>query len=283
MKHAVNRSLVLLGAAIMLFGSGYNANAQQILDGAYIKENTPTRRVIPYTPIREADVQWARRVWREIDLREKINHPLYYPTIPLQERKSLWDVIKEGVEEKTIHAYDDEEFLVQLTQSEAMAKMGDSIEIYIEDPDNPDGEPIPSATYEELTSDRIKRYQLKEDWFFDRERSIMDVRIIGMQAVKEAIDQNGNFKGYASTFWIYFPEARYVFANYDVFNRHNDAERRTYEDIFWKRFFSSYIIKRSNVYNHRLISSYKKALDMLLEGEKVKERIFFYEHDLWHP
>ena len=36
---------------------------------------------------------------------------------------------------------------------------------------------------------------------------------------------------------IYFPEARYVFANYDVFNRQNDAERRTFEDIFWKRMF----------------------------------------------
>ena len=82
-------------------------------------------------------------------------------------------------------------------------------------------------------------------------------------------------------FWVYFPEARYVFANYDVFNRQNDAERRTYEDIFWKRMFNSYIVKRSNVYD-RNNKDYLKGLDLLLEGDKIKEDIFNYEHDLWH-
>lgn len=272
--------LILVLAFSFVFVTN-EVSAQKILDGPYIKENTPTRRVVPYTPIREADVMWARRVWRVIDLREKINHPLYYPTEPLAERKSLFDVIKEGVTEGTLTAYDDEEFLVALTKAQATGKLGDSIQIYVEDPDDPTGDLIPETTYQELTPDRIKQYYIKEDWFFDRERSVMDVRIMGLMPIKEAIDQDGNFKGYASTFWIYFPEARYVFANYDVFNRHNDAERRTFEDIFWKRMFNSYIKRWSNVYNNRIIDSYKKGLDALLEGEDIKEQIMFVEHDLW--
>src|SRR5687768_17827898 len=36
-------------------------------------------------------------------------------------------------------------------------------------------------------------------------------------------------------FWVYFPEARPVFAVNEVYMRHNDAERRTFDDIFWKR------------------------------------------------
>jgi len=82
-------------------------------------------------------------------------------------------------------------------------------------------------------------------------------------------------------FWVYFPEARYVFANYDVFNRQNDAERRTFEDIFWKRMFNSYIIKRSNVYERGLID-YKLGIDLLLEADQIKEEIFNMEHDVWH-
>lgn len=276
------KRLVLILVSVVSFVFITNElSAQKILDGPYIKENTPTRRVVPYTPIREADVMWARRVWRVIDLREKINHPLYYPTEPLAERKSLFDVIKEGVTEGTLTAYDDEEFLVALTKAQATGKLGDSIQIYVEDPEDPTGDLIPETTYQELTPDRIKQYYIKEDWFFDRERSVMDVRIMGLMPIKEAIDQDGNFKGYASTFWIYFPEARYVFANYDVFNRHNDAERRTFEDIFWKRMFNSYIKRWSNVYNNRIIDSYKKGLDALLEGEDIKEQIMFVEHDLW--
>jgi hypothetical protein len=81
--------------------------AQTVLDGAYIKEHTKTKRVVPYTHIREADVIWARRVWRTIDLREKMNHPLYFPTEAINDRKSLFDVIRQGLlVDGSITAYD---------------------------------------------------------------------------------------------------------------------------------------------------------------------------------
>ena len=64
------------------------------------QEHVPTKRVIGYTHLREADVLWSKRVWRTIDLREKQNHPLYFPEIPISDRMSLWDVIKYGVLEE---------------------------------------------------------------------------------------------------------------------------------------------------------------------------------------
>jgi hypothetical protein len=72
-------------------------NAQTVLDGPYVKEHTPTRKVVPYTHLREADVMWAKRIWRVIDLREKMNHPLYYPVEPINDRKSLFDIIKQAL------------------------------------------------------------------------------------------------------------------------------------------------------------------------------------------
>ena len=274
--------LILLTIILTTVGGLTNLDAQKILDKPWIKENTPTRRVVPYTHVREADVMWHRRIWREIDLREKINHPLYYPVIPIQDRKSLFDVIKYAVvEEKTLTAYDpvDDEFTGPWTVAEAIGKMGDSLTIMIEDEW---GDPsIPQITYNEVTSDAIVKYRLKEDWFFDNERSIMDVRIIGICPYMIATDENGNYKGIKPIFWIYFPEARYVFANYDVFNRQNDAERRTFEDIFWKRLFNSYILKRSNVYDRYSID-YLTGIDLLLEADRIKEDIFNMEHDLWH-
>ena len=69
--------ITLIGLAILSTISVTEVKAQKVLDKPWIKENTPTRRVIPYTHVREADVMWHRRVWRQIDLREKINHPLY--------------------------------------------------------------------------------------------------------------------------------------------------------------------------------------------------------------
>jgi len=276
-----NVRLILVGL-IFFVGLSFSGNAQnKILDKPWIKENTPTRRVIPYTQVREADVMWHRRIWRTIDLREKINHPLYYPISPIADRKSLFDVIKEGVSNGELTAYDfsDDEFAIPLTKSEAVASMGDTITVYQEDEY---GDPsIEVKTYEEVGSVDIIAFRLKEDWFFDRERSMMDVRIMGICPVKNLLNDDGSVRGPKPLFWIYFPEARYVFANYDVFNRQNEAEKRTYEDIFWKRMFNSYITKRSNVYD-RSLPEYKTALDLLLEAEKIKEDLFIMEHDLWH-
>jgi len=256
----------------------------KVLDKPWIKENTPTRRVIPYTHVREADVMWHRRIWRVIDLREKINHPLYYPIVPIQDRKSLFDVLKEGILEGTITAYSDadDEFTIQLTKAEAKNKMGS----WKENKQYDDfGEEIIGASdsiYEDFSSQDIVEYRLKEDWFFDRERSIMDVRIIGIAPARNNIDMStGESKGKELMFWVYFPEARYVLANYDVFNRQNEAEKRTYEDIFWKRIFNSFIYKRSNVYD-RNNKEYLKGLDLILESDNIKEDMFNMEHDMWH-
>jgi len=269
-------SLIFLGLA--------PANAQyKVLDKPWVKENTPTRRVVPYTHVREADVMWNRRVWRVIDLREKINHPLYFPIKPIAGRKSLFEVIKLGVEEGTLTAYDYEydEFTVPLTKAEVSKGILRTFELKANFDDY--GEVIEGAedtAWNDVESDAISAYRLKEEWFFDRERSMMDVRILGIAPVRLDFADDGSVRGSLPMFWIYYPEARYVFANYDVFNRQNDAERRTFEDIFWKRMFNSYAYKKSNVYD-RESRGFLKNIDVLLEADKIKNELFIMEHDLW--
>lgn len=108
----------------------------------------------------------------------------------------------------------------------------------------------------------------------------MDVRILGICLVRDSYTENGEFRGKEPLFWIYFPEARNVLAKAEVFNRFNDNERRSYDDIFWKRMFDSYIYKEENVFD-RKIADYTAGLDALLESERVKNDLFKFEHDLW--
>ncbi|MGZ4049029.1 MAG: type IX secretion system ring subunit PorN/GldN, partial [Bacteroidia bacterium] len=97
----------------------------------------------------------------------------------------------------------------------------------------------------------------------------------------EKLSEEGDVIGVKPLFWIYFPDARPYLAKAAVFNRHNDAERMSYDELFTKRMFSSYVYKESNVYN-RSILDYKTGLDVQLESEDIKENIFNYESDLWH-
>jgi gliding motility associated protien GldN len=250
----------------------------------YPPDNTPNRKPITYTSLVERDAMWSKRVWRVIDLREKINLPLYYPDVPTNELKSLFDVISEGIRKGDITCFGnpltDDEFRFELTSTEfdAMLKKWDTL--LIQNVETLEFEK--TAVPKPVESTNVWKYWVKEDWFFDKQRSVMDVRILGLCPVVEKISESGEHLGADKPlFWIYFPEARPVFVNSDVFMRHNDAERRTLDDVFWKRMFSSYIRKESNVYD-RGIYDYKTGLDQLLESERVKDDIFNYEHDLWH-
>lgn len=281
MKRIAILTVVLMG----LLYTDVQAQTSTVLDGIYIREHTPNRRVIPYPHLREADVMWLKRVWREIDLRQKMNHTLYYPTKPTQGRKSMFSVIEQALDEGSLTAYsvgalgDDDMFTVELTKLEVLGLLNDTLTQYIEDPDT--GEMMEVTTVTKTKSTDIKRYALKEEWFFDNQRSVLDVRIIGIAPIKEEYNEYGEFKGNKKLFWIYYPQARYVFRNADVYARTNDAERRTIEDIIWKRQFNSYITKETNVYD-RTISEYKMGLDALLEAEDIHDKMFFLEHDLWH-
>ncbi len=273
----------LLALALAPMGA---ARAQTVLDGAYIKEHTKTQRVVPYPFIREADVMWYRRVWREIDLREKINLPLYYPTEPIHDRKSLFDVIKQGIiDDGSITAYDvgptaqDDEFTKALLPTEVKAMLTRLDTTQTEDINT--GEMKTVVTSSEVTSEKIKKYIIKEDWVFDKQRSVMDIRIIGICPKQEVLGDQGELRGFKPLFWLYFPELRYVLVNWDVFNRGNDAERRSFDHLFWTRQFNSTIIKVSNVYD-RNVGQYKTGIDALLEAESIKADLFDFEHDLWN-
>ncbi len=277
--------------------------AQDVLDdmnSIYKKEKHENKRVQAYAPLRQADVMWSRKIWRDIDMRQKINHPFYYPMnngdddeVRTDDRRSLIDVIYSAVLEGSIRAYGnavlDDEFRFPMTSSEVRL-VGNAeqkiIQVYDEDliAQGVDAELALKDSVLDIPFDRntIKKWRIKEEWFFDKQRSVMDVRIIGLAPMQEDRNEDGSLTGsFSPIFWVHFPEARKVLINAEVFNLvKNDAERRTYDDIFWKRMFGSTIVKEANVMN-REVSEYMVGLDALLEAERIKEEIFNLEHDLW--
>ncbi len=282
MKRIVFVLIVVLSSSLGVKSQTINT----VLDGAYVPEHTQTKRVVPYPYLRESDVMWSKKVWRTLDMKEKLNHPLYFPLEDLNDRSSLFNVIKRALlDDGSLTAYgmgptqDDDEFKYPLSASQVDSLLNPIKSVGIQDLET--GLMNYEDRKEAIESDIVTQYQIKEHWVFDKQRSERYVRIIGLCPRVEDYNENGEFRGYKPLFWLYYPECRYVFQNSWVFNASNGAERRSFEEIFQKRRFASFIHKEENVYD-RPIASYAQGLDALLEAERIKEEIFLIEHDLWH-
>lgn len=243
------------------------------LDGVVERTLTAEKRVLPYDPVREADYYWEKRVWRLIDIREKMNLPFKNPDA------RFVTILLEAAKAGEIEVYDDEAFTSPLTIEQVMEKekgkpdtiMRFDVETY---------EDIIEIVQNDLNPEDIKLFRVKEVWFFDKEASVVRVRILGIAPIKEVKDEFGNFMGVQPMFWVYYPDARHTLARHMAFRTGNDASPLTWEDLLEMRFFSSFIYKERNVLDLGLKDIYS-GVDLLLEGEKIKQEIFHFEHDLW--
>ena len=245
------------------------------LDDVVKKEVMMERRVLAYQPIRESDIFWEKRVWRIIDVREKMNLPFAYPEEPFF--KILSDAASKG--DMPVYSVDDDKFTKRLSTDDVLSMLSKTDTIVTFDPE----------TYEEkvqivrndINWADVKRFRIKEIWFFDKETSTMQVRILGIAPLIDVKDSEGNFRYEKAMFWVYYPQARELFARHRVFTLGGNTNATiSWEDLFEMRYFASFIIKESNVYDRR-IEDYARGVDALWESDRIKNQIFNYEHDLW--
>lgn len=283
----MKKIFVFLGVIALLVVAIKQEAKAQIIDGAYKRTDLSNRKPTSLPLTREADVMWRKKVWRIIDLREKMNQPLYFPTITsIEGRFNLVNLFIEGIKNGKLTAYDaknDDEFKIPMTFEQVKESFGATTRTQmVRDVDT--GELKPKVVTGEIRTEEIKQIMIKEEWYFDKQTSTMNVRVIGICPIREFYrdgDVNQETVVRTQLFWIYYPEARDIMASNEVFNPQNTARNASFDDIFLKRKFNSYIVKEENIYNNRAISQYLSSKDAMLESKKIENSIFDYEQNLW--
>jgi len=233
-------------------------------------------RVVPYPFLRQDDMMWATRHWERIQVQEKLNHPLYYPVAPLPDRKSMFDVLKDAIliEGSIVEVFRDDLFELPLSNQEVAGIIFrvDSIT----DPDDPSI--LLAIDSIELKAPNVVAWELKSDWYFDKQRGEMKNRIIGISPVVKDPSTSEIY----NIFWIWFPDARQALATNIAYNPDNNTRRLTFDQILQMRYFNSIVFKEDNVYD-RTIDDYKqnRPMEQLLESKRIRETLRNYEHDLW--
>ncbi len=280
----MKKLIIISLAAFLSFGLWNESGAQifdrPVSDGLFTDDGILDKDPIPFPSIRRADVMWSKRIWREIDFRQKMNQPFYFPVNSHNNWRSFINVVLDGLKEGKFTAYaisPTDELLTPIVYQEII----DQVEverIVTLTRSYPPYDQYDTVIREVFDPTKVLRLRVKEDWYFDKQRSQMMVRIIALCPVMMIERDNQLFP--QPLFWISYEEARPTFAKAAVFNPNNSAERRTYDEIFWKRLFDSYIYKEDNVFD-RSINDYATGLDAILESERIKIEMFNFEHDLW--
>jgi gliding motility associated protien GldN len=252
-----------------------------------VKDRTP----LAYEHIREDDAVYRQRVWREIDVHEKMNLPFVYKADEDNGNQRFISILLNLIHSGDVTAFDaaiDDRFTTPMTFrqiAESMVGKPHTIQIpdMTQDPDGSKGLTKDTTIQEDFNPDQVERYEIKEEWVFDKESSRMYVRILGIAPEKTILNADGSFRAVLPIFWVYYPDLRTFLAKYEAYNGKNYGARMSWEELFESRMFSSRVVK-STIDNpgDNFISAYiKDPILGLLEGDDIKEKIFNYEQDLW--
>ncbi|MGI9191262.1 MAG: gliding motility protein GldN [Chitinophagaceae bacterium] len=236
--------------------------------------------VTPWQRIREVDVLWKKRVWREIDTRQKQNFAFRYPGDDETGGGMYIEILMDAIKRGKITAFSDDRFTTPLSYDDVInVLVGKPDTVYVEMANGDTEMRIINKTF---NPEDITKYRMKEDWMFDRNLGRMVVRIIGIAPYLDRKNEDGTPRLSLPLFWLHYNDLRATNVRFEVYNPENDVNRITWDDFFEKRLFSSYVVK--STINNPLqddIKNYKNGVDRLYESEEIKNKLFNKEHDMW--
>lgn len=273
------------------------ANAQETENpffdesGDIVMTNLPTsidlaeRKPIEYNNPRADDIVWQKVVYRIIDLREKMNYPLYFPEEASDNRQSLFTTIFRLFEQGKIRAYayqDNKEIFTE----EHQINFDDFIKscdiLLTVKTDSITGDTLSAEIDESNIPNReILKYYAKEVWYFDKHNSVFSVRLIALCPIWYRDDYELGLQT-RPLFWASYDDLRPYLAQQEaLISDRNNGARETVDDLFIKRRFGSYIFKASGIMNRNILQYNNTAEEMHKEQERIKTEIINYEQDLW--
>lgn len=249
---------------------------------------------LKYGYVDDRDILWSKTVWEIIDLDERVNFPLYYPTDTIgigADRRSLYHVLMKNIKNGNLtEVYTDSYFTEKRKFGDLTATLSkvDTTDLGYEQLNA--GEQI-SAEFinqRDLSAADIEEYRIKGIWYFDKRQGELKYRLLGIAPVApdvnfiddESVDPGENK---VELFWVWYPAARQILHEAKVYNQRNSARPISFDMLLNARRFNGVIYKEDNVHGDREIDDYifDNALFQLLEAKRIKEVIRDREQDMW--
>lgn len=290
--------------AFVAFGAASSAFAQDSSSSSVVRRRTAddrnkkqqqdgtqvTRRMQAFyeeQPTSEADLSWMRVIYRELDLNQVRNAPLYFPEEPTEEGENLFRIIMRLLASNAIPAYEylDGREVFTDTYRIKVKDMLDRFHIlYTEAKGSTEKNPKFTIEESDVPCNEVLSYYILERWQIDsrsnRMRTIID-------AICPVLHRSGDFGGEAikyPMFWIKFDALRpYLAQQYIFVDDDNNLAKYTYDDFFQLTMYEGDIYKTRNLRNRSMMQLYPDPDDRKRAQDSIQRRLTTFEDKMWVP
>ncbi|MCM1111600.1 MAG: gliding motility protein GldN, partial [Clostridium sp.] len=235
----------------------------------------------------DADRAWMKVIYRQLDLTQDKNTPLYFPEEPIDGQENLFRIIMRLLADNQIAAY---EYLDgrEVFSDQYRLKVRDILDrfhVYYTEAKG-SSEKNPRFTIEEadVPSNEVLSYYIIERWEFDRRNNRMKTTV---EAICPVLHRAGDFGGEAMKypmFWIKFADLRPYLTTQNIFlSDDNNLPTCTYDDYFQLSLYDGEIYKTRNLRNRSMAQLYPDPEDMKHAQDSIQQSLDNFEKKLWVP
>lgn len=224
--------------------------------------------------------RWLRIIYRQIDLTDPQNAPLYYPETSSEGDMNLFAKIFTLLQNGKIKAYEyldgievfTDEYLIDFR--EFMDRFG----IYYEAGNQNSANIVIHGA--DIPSHEVQSYYLKEIYYFDTQTS--GLRVLPV-AICPIIHRQDNYQGTTRypLFWVPYTEiALYMKQMPVMLSNLNNSTRGSVDDFFRTRRYNGEIYKTGNPGNLPIYQYTSSPEEMKAEQERIEQELIDFETSL---
>lgn len=227
------------------------------------------------------DVVWKRDIYRQLDLKEDKNAPMYYPVEPMGRQVNLFTYLFRLILTGRVNAYtykpDGNESFEEkdkLTVKDMLERYG----IYYEEND---GKLIVADS--DVPSAEATRYYLKESIYMDQRTGTFTTKVTALCPIlMRGADEFSTDATPYPLFWIRYDDVAPWLAKLPMMASNlNNVTNMTAADYFAMNRYEGKIYKTSNMQGKVLANYCPTDSDMVAEQTRIEKQIGDFEKNIW--
>ncbi|MDO4510456.1 MAG: gliding motility protein GldN [Bacteroidales bacterium] len=234
----------------------------------------------------DADLQWKKIVYRELDLTKGKNAALYYPEEPNEDGESLFYIIMRHVANGEVNVYewlDGREMFTDTYKYKVSAMLDRFHILYAHAKGSTEKAPKYVIENADIPGSEVLSYYIIEKWEFDTRSNKMRSRVDAICPVLHREDEFGVVQKWPM-FWVKLNDIRPYIAQQFVFtDNDNNLLRYNLDDFFKLNMYTGDIYKVKNLRNQTLRQQFPDEKAYKHAQDSIERRLRQFDKGLWVP